>query len=103
LRLRAASSSSADDRLRQDAIERVMCDLKVDFDELAAAHDPDPAPLKAAAETGLPRFVADGLANWDGRRLRVTELGRPFLRSIAALFDRHLAEAAAPARHSRAV
>ena len=94
---------SADDRLRRDAIERVMCDLEVDFDRLAAAHDADPAPLIAAAETGLPRFVADGLADWDGGRLMVTERGRPFLRSIAALFDRHLAEAAAPARHSRAV
>jgi len=94
---------SADDRLRRDAIERVMCELKVDLDELAAAHDADPAPLKAAAETGLMRFVADGLAEWDGRRLEVKERGRPFLRSIAALFDRHLAEAAAPARHSRAV
>ena len=94
---------SADDRLRRDAIERVMCDLKVDFEELAAAHDADPAPLKEAAETGLTRFVADGLADWDGRRLMVKERGRPFLRSIAALFDRHLAAAAAPARHSRAV
>ena len=94
---------SADDRLRRDAIERVMCDLKVDFEELAAAHDADPAPLKEAAGTGLPPFVADGLADWDGRRLEVKERGRPFLRSIAALFDRHLAEAAAPVRHSRAV
>lgn len=93
----------ADDRLRREAIECVMCDLAVDFDKLAAAHDADPVPLKKAAEIGLPRFVADGLADWDGRRLVVNERGRPFLRSIAALFDRHLAEDAVRPRHSRAV
>ena len=52
----------------------------------------------------LGRFVEDGLATWDGRRVAVTELGRPFLRSVAALFDAYLAAAEdGRPRHSRAI
>ncbi len=94
---------SADDRLRRDVIERVMCDLKVDLDGVAGEHGADPERLKVAASEGMPRFVDDGLANWDGRRIAVTERGRPFVRSIAALFDAYLSQASDKPRHSRAV
>ncbi len=93
---------SPDDRLRRDAIERLMCDLEVDLLALAAAHRADPAPLVAAL-SGLAPFAADGLADWDGRRLTVSEKGRPFVRSVAALFDVYLARADDEPRHSRAV
>jgi oxygen-independent coproporphyrinogen-3 oxidase len=93
---------TADDRLRRDLIERLMCDLDVDVVALAAAHEADPAPL-AAALAGLAPFAADGLADWDGARLRVSEKGRPFVRSVAALFDAYLSQADDKPRHSRAV
>ena len=94
---------TGDDRLRRDVIERVMCDLEVDVDEIASEHGADAAPLKAAASCGMQRFEEDGLACWDGRRIAVTERGRPFLRSIAALFDAYLARHSEKKRHSRAV
>ena len=94
---------TADDRLRRDIIERVMCDLEVDLDGLAGKHGADPGQLKAAAAGGMPRFVEDGLASWDGGRIAVTERGRPFVRSIAALFDAYLNQAGDKPRHSRAV
>ena len=93
---------SADDRLRRDLIERLMCDLDVDLVALAAAHQADPAPLVAAL-AGLAPFQADGLADWDGRRLTVSDKGRPFVRSVAALFDAYLGQADGQPRHSRAV
>ena len=93
---------TADDRLRRDLIERLMCDLEVDVVALAAAHGADPAPLVAAL-AGLAPFAADGLADWDGARLRVSEKGRPFVRSVAALFDAYLSQADDKPRHSRAV
>jgi len=93
---------TADDRLRRDVIERVMCDLEVDVEAVAAEHVADPAPLAQAAQ-GLQKFIEDGLASWDGRRIVVSERGRPFVRSVAALFDAHLAEAGDKPRHSRAV
>ena len=96
-------ATTADDRLRRDVIERVMCDLEVDFERVAAAHDADAAPLKAAASQGMGKFEEDGLASWDGRRIVVSERGRPFVRSIAALFDAYLAKPADKPRHARAV
>jgi oxygen-independent coproporphyrinogen-3 oxidase len=93
---------SDDDRLRRDVIERLMCDLEVDVAAIARAHAADPAPLVACLE-GLARFEADGLAQWDGRRLAVSERGRPFVRSVAALFDAYLVQDPGKPRHSQAV
>jgi len=92
-----------DDRLRRDVIERVMCGLEVDLDAIAREHHADPQLLKAAASAGIAQFVEDGLAKWDGRQIAVTEAGRPFVRSIAALFDAYLSQDAEKPRHSRAV
>jgi oxygen-independent coproporphyrinogen III oxidase len=94
---------TADDRLRGDVIERVMCDLEVDLDSLAGKHGADPERLKVAASEGMPRFVEDRLANWDGRCIAVTERGRPFVRSIASLFDAYLNQAGDEPRHSLGV
>jgi oxygen-independent coproporphyrinogen III oxidase len=62
---------TVDDRLRREAIERLMCDLEVDLEAVGSQHGADPAPLKEAAAIGLLRFICDGLAHWDGRRVRV--------------------------------
>ncbi|MBV8440733.1 MAG: hypothetical protein JO312_09270 [Hyphomicrobiales bacterium] len=94
---------TADDRLRRDVIDRVMCDLEVDLDAVAGECSADPAQLKVAASEGMARFVCDGLASWDGRRIVVSERGRPFVRSIAALFDAYLSQPSDKPRHSRAV
>ena len=80
-----------------------MCDLEVDLEAIAAEHGADPAPLEEAASEGLAKFIEDGLASWDGRRIVVSERGRPFVRSVAALFDAYLAQATDKPRHSRAV
>ena len=94
---------SADDRLRRDVIERVMCDLEVDIDAVAAERHASSAPLKAAVADGIARFEEDGLASWDGRRVAVSERGRPFVRSVAALFDAYLSRQSDGPRHSQAV
>jgi oxygen-independent coproporphyrinogen-3 oxidase len=93
---------SGDDRLRRDVIERIMCDLRADLVALAAVHAADPSPLLASAD-GLGRFEADGLVRWDGQRVEVTEAGRPFVRSVAAVFDTYLVENPAVRRHANAV
>lgn len=93
----------AEDRLRRDVIERLMCALEVDIVATAQAHGADPSGLLADA-AGVGRFVADGLATFEGRRVAVTERGRPFLRSIAALFDAYFAaNAEGEPRHARVI
>ncbi len=91
---------SAEDRLRRDVIEQIMCRLSVDLREVAACHAADPAPLLAAAPA-LEEQARDELVDWDGNRVAVTPAGRPFVRAVAAAFDAYLAPGAT--RHSPAV
>jgi oxygen-independent coproporphyrinogen-3 oxidase len=87
---------SDDDRLRGRIIERLMCNLCVDLDAVAAADTDFSTEL---AE--LHPLAADGLVRIEGQRVTVTEEGRPFVRLVAATFDAYLAQARA--RHSIAV
>lgn len=95
---------TADDILRRDIIERIMCDLHVDLAERAATHGQDAAPLLRDASLLAP-MEADGLVCRTGARIAITEAGRPFVRSVAAAFDTYLArtQAEGAARHARAI
>jgi oxygen-independent coproporphyrinogen-3 oxidase len=88
------------DRLRRAVIEEIMCRGSVDLRAVAARHDADLVTLTDAAPA-LQEMARDGLVEWDGRRVAVTALGRPFVRSVAAAFDLYLQRGVA--RHSAAV
>jgi oxygen-independent coproporphyrinogen III oxidase len=91
---------TAEDRLRRDVIEQVMCRLSADLVTIAATHGADPAGLLTAG----PRLAAmqeDGLIRWNGRVVEVTPAGRPFVRSVAAAFDTYLT--AGEQRHATSV
>jgi oxygen-independent coproporphyrinogen-3 oxidase len=87
-----------DDRLRRAVIERLMCDLAVDLGALARAYGAALSTF-AAEKAALQRFAADGVVELDGDVVRLTPRGRPLMRSVAAVFDRHRAAAGAPASH----
>lgn len=90
----------AADRLAGAVIERLMCDFEADVGALCAAHGAA-ADRFDGALAALEPFVADGIARREGRRVRMTRAGRPLVRAVCALFDRHFAAAAE--RHARAV
>jgi len=77
-----------------------MCDLEVDAAAVATTHGCGPAAFQPEFSR-LQSMRADGLVELDGYRLTVTEVGRPFVRAVASVFDRYLAAQAA--RHSKAV
>lgn len=83
---------SPDDMLRRAVIERVMCDLAVDLDAMAAAHCLPAQGLRDCTQA-LSRFEEDGLVRIRGSHIEVTEAGQPFTRNVAALFDTYLANA----------
>ncbi len=94
---------SAEDRMRRALIERLMCDLFVDTDAVAAAHGRGLGTFAAELARCAP-YVEDGLCAVDGARIRVTEAGRPAMRVIAAEFDAYLKAPDAPERrHAVAV
>lgn len=86
---------TADDERRARIIERLMCDFAVDLDSIAKDED------FAEALAALEPLATDRLVTIDGRRIAVTEAGRPFVRLVAAAFDAYLGHG--KARHSRAV
>ncbi|MCL6707794.1 oxygen-independent coproporphyrinogen III oxidase [Pseudomonas sp. R2.Fl] len=89
-----------DDRLRAHVIEQIMCNFGFDFAEVRSLF-----PKGAETVIGEARiFTAgnrDGLCSIEGERFRLTETGRPFARSVAAVFDAYLSSG--KGRHSIAV
>lgn len=89
-----------EDRVRGYAIERLMCDFRLSGAEIRREFGTDAEALLADAE----RLVAaddDGVLFVEDGTIRVTERGRPFVRSICAALDPYLG--ARGARHSSAV
>jgi oxygen-independent coproporphyrinogen-3 oxidase len=91
--------STAEDRLRWQFIERVMCDLALDLSPEAWGEGA--APVIAEALPRLEALDMAGVVALSGRHLRVTPAGRRFVRQVAACFDVHLPRG--EARHSAAV
>ncbi|MBL8895230.1 MAG: oxygen-independent coproporphyrinogen III oxidase [Rhizobiales bacterium] len=82
-----------DDRRRASIIERLMCDLEADIGEFSRGDTAD----------RLAEMEADGLIIREGERIAITEPGRPFLRSVCAVFDRYLPPVHGERRHAIAV
>lgn len=91
---------TAEDRLRGAIIERLMCELAVDLEAIAAAHGAKGAGF--ARELALiDRLAEAGLVQRSGTRIRVPETARPFVRIVCNAFDVHAAPEGE--RYSRAV
>jgi oxygen-independent coproporphyrinogen-3 oxidase len=88
---------SDDDRVRSYVIERLMCDLVFSGDDLRARFGAAAEPL--IDDAGFVLDVdQDGLTEITSDGFRITERGRPFVRSICACFDAYLGEGSA--RHA---
>ncbi len=79
-----------DDRLRQHIIRRLLCRFELDPTEIETH-------FGITFEAAFPRELAaldeareQGLIERHGRRFRVTDLGRLFVRNLAMIFDRYL-------------
>ncbi len=94
-----------DDRLRAAVIERLMCDMAVDFGAIARRFGRPDQDWTAEIEL-LRQLQADGLVDLNGATVRVRPQSRPLVRVVASVFDRYLdrsdAAAAAP-KHAVAV
>lgn len=89
-----------EDRARAYVIERVMCDFGFSFADVAGRFPALAGVIKGEANA----FAAsdrDGLCRIEEGYFRLTPAGRPFARTVAAVFDAHLASGRG--RHSVAV
>lgn len=80
-----------DDRLRARAIERLMCDMRLDLAALGQEFGLDAGARLADALTRLASAERDGLVKRRGQRLEVTPAGRLLVHRLAAAFDAHAA------------
>ena len=90
----------ADDRLRRDVIDELMCYLAADLGEIAARHGTDAARF-AAERDKLEELALQGIVRLEGDRIEVVEECRMLVRVVAAVFDGYLDGTAA--RHARAI
>jgi oxygen-independent coproporphyrinogen-3 oxidase len=91
---------TGEDRFRRDIIERLMCDLYVDLEALAARHDRDLGALRREIKK-LSSLEADGLVLIDGPRLLIPNNMRAGIRLVCAVFDAFLEDG--QVRHAVAV
>lgn len=89
-----------DDRVRAHAIERFMCDFRLSGGELRQRFGDEATKVLSEAEAIVAQD-SDGLIVKDGQTYRITERGRPFVRSICARLDPYFA--VGNARYSLAV
>ncbi|UJW85562.1 oxygen-independent coproporphyrinogen III oxidase [Devosia sp. SL43] len=91
---------TADDILRGYAIERLLCDFRLDFAHLRARFG---GSAEAVIEDAVAIAMDDelGLVRLLPGCLEVTDAGRPFVRTVAAGLDAYLDSGAA--RYSKAV
>jgi oxygen-independent coproporphyrinogen-3 oxidase len=79
------------DFLRREVITRLLCHCVIDKREIERAYS-----LRSFDETfataalRLPEFVADGMVELTPDEIRVTTMGRIFIRNVAMLFDAYL-------------
>jgi oxygen-independent coproporphyrinogen-3 oxidase len=91
---------SADDLVRGEIIERIMCDFSVDLEAVCRKHDTS-ADAILATSPRLAALESDRIVRLDGRRLTVEEDMRALVRSVASAFDVYLPRSYG--LHSRAV
>jgi oxygen-independent coproporphyrinogen-3 oxidase len=88
-------ATSAEDKRRREIIDRLLGDFEVDLADFGGAHQ------YSNAIESLESATNDGLAMTDGSIIKVTEMGKPFVRLVAQHFDAYLASS--NAKHSRVI
>lgn len=80
---------TADDRLRADIIERIMCDFRVDLEQVCSRHGTTPDAVLGSTDR-LDMLITDGVVRLEGPVLSVTDDTRHLVRSVASAFDAYL-------------
>jgi oxygen-independent coproporphyrinogen III oxidase len=95
--------SSADDLIRHDVIQRLMCSFELDYTVLGARYGIAFTEYFAQDLASLEPLASDGLIELGPHGLKVTTCGRLLVRTVAMHFDRYLREAQQKAQYSRVI
>ena len=89
-----------DDAVRGEVISRLMCDFRVDLNEILAGHGLPVTTFDPELED-LADFVAAGLVRIDGRVVTFDAPLKMLVRSVASTFDRYARQSEGANRYSR--
>jgi oxygen-independent coproporphyrinogen-3 oxidase len=81
---------TAEDRLRADVINTIMCRAELGYAHIESAHDIDFELHFSAELQALQTLQQDGLIRFSERGFRITPVGQHLLRAIAMVFDSHI-------------
>lgn len=96
--------SSADDRLRAALISELICHFELSIERFAEHWQlADFWQYFAIAKDKLQPFIEDGLVTLTPTHVRVSDLGRLWVRSICACFDAYLTQQSSAPRYSKVV
>lgn len=94
---------TAEDELRHRVIERLMCDMSLNFAAISAQLGIDfRAHFRDELES-LTDLEENGLINLDAEGIEVTDLGRLLIRNVAMRFDGYLKPGQPQARFSKTI
>ena len=94
----------ADDIVRAEAIQQLMCNGAIDIVAMEHRHGIEFDSYFRTALDSMASLVADGLVEITDTEIRATSRGRLLLRIIATCFDRYLQQSpSAPARFSKVI
>ncbi|GAB2791971.1 oxygen-independent coproporphyrinogen III oxidase [Halomonas shantousis] len=94
---------NADDELRRDVINQLMCHDRIDFASIERQHNIDFNVYFAAELASLDDFIADGLVEVHRDAIELKPAGRLLMRNVAMVFDHYLKKPKQEKRFSRVI
>lgn len=92
-----------DDIIRRDIIQQIMCQFRLDFNQIANKYELNFAEYFVAELADLPAFVELGLITLNATSLEVSSKGRFLIRNIAVVFDKYLRQRQDNKRYSKVI
>ena len=103
LPIRRGIEVDSDDRIRAEVIQQLMCYGQVDYSYFQQHLDTDFPSYFNSELTRIAPLQRDGLVELYPDRIQITATGRMLLRTVAMVFDRHLASESADKRFSQTI
>lgn len=92
-----------DDLIRRDIIQRIMCQFKLDFTQIAVKYNLKFVEYFAHELNKLPELEDMGLIALNDHSLQVTNKGRFLIRNVAMIFDKYLQQSSDNKRYSKVI
>ncbi len=92
-----------DDIIRRDIIQQIMCQFKLDFNQVASKYQLNFPEYFATELADLPALVELGLITLNATNLEVSSKGRFLIRNVAVIFDKYLRQRQDSKRYSKVI